>query len=162
MLVDIQCLSGCRHPTEPSCSYDPVDGLPLAPDSGPLEKIKALEDQLSTSQCDILLPGTNLSAGALRNQLRESNASSPSASVTTLHPSSSLTLTTPELSPEIIVLPNAPDQLQGTSPISSLHSTTSSPDAHMLSSKLSPSPGRELLISGWNQDLPEPSLLNHL
>ena len=35
------------HPTEPQCTYDPVDGLPLAPDTGPLEKIKALEEQLS-------------------------------------------------------------------------------------------------------------------
>lgn len=37
------------HPTEPLCTYDPVDGLPLAPDTEPLEKIKALEEQLSES-----------------------------------------------------------------------------------------------------------------
>lgn len=35
-----------RHPTEPQCSYDPVEGLTLAPDTDPLEKIKQLEDQI--------------------------------------------------------------------------------------------------------------------
>ncbi len=34
------------HPTEPQCSYDPVEGLTLARDTDPLEKIKDLEDQI--------------------------------------------------------------------------------------------------------------------
>lgn len=34
------------HPTEPQCSYDPVEGLTLAPDIDPIEKIKQLEDQV--------------------------------------------------------------------------------------------------------------------
>jgi hypothetical protein len=38
--------SDSSHPTEPQCSYDPVEGLPLAPDIDPLEKIKDLEDQI--------------------------------------------------------------------------------------------------------------------
>ncbi|KAI9445291.1 hypothetical protein H4582DRAFT_2108984 [Lactarius indigo] len=37
---------GYAHPTEPQCSYDPVEGLPLAPDADPLEKIKELEEQV--------------------------------------------------------------------------------------------------------------------
>lgn len=41
-------LSHHRHPSEPQCSYDPVEGLPLAPDIDPLEKIKDLEEQIST------------------------------------------------------------------------------------------------------------------
>jgi hypothetical protein len=36
-----------RHPTEPQCSYDPIEGLTLAPDTDPVEKIKQLEDQIS-------------------------------------------------------------------------------------------------------------------
>lgn len=36
------------HPTEPQCSYDPVDGLNLAPETDPLSKIKELEDQICT------------------------------------------------------------------------------------------------------------------
>ena len=34
------------HPPEPQCSYDPVEGLTLAPDTDPLEKMKELEDQI--------------------------------------------------------------------------------------------------------------------
>jgi hypothetical protein len=37
------------HPTEPQCSYDPVEGLTLAPDTDPVEKIKDLEDQICES-----------------------------------------------------------------------------------------------------------------
>lgn len=37
------------HPTEPQCSYDPVEGLTLAPDTDPLEKIRQLESQISMS-----------------------------------------------------------------------------------------------------------------
>lgn len=35
-----------RHPVEPQCSYDPVDGLPLAPDIDPQDKIRELEEQV--------------------------------------------------------------------------------------------------------------------
>ena len=37
-----------RHPTEPQCFYDPVEGLTLAPETDPMEKIRLLEDQIST------------------------------------------------------------------------------------------------------------------
>jgi hypothetical protein len=39
----------CSHPSEPQCSYDPVEGLTLAPDVDPVEKIRQLEDQISPS-----------------------------------------------------------------------------------------------------------------
>lgn len=38
-----------RHPTEPQCSYDPVEGLPLAADADPIEKIRELEEQVGVS-----------------------------------------------------------------------------------------------------------------
>ncbi len=37
------------HPSEPQCSYDPVEGLPLAADADPIEKIRELEEQVGTS-----------------------------------------------------------------------------------------------------------------
>jgi hypothetical protein len=43
------------HPTEPQCSYDPVEGLTLAPDTDPLEKIKELEDQIGMGYLPLLL-----------------------------------------------------------------------------------------------------------
>ena len=39
------------HPTEPQCSYDPVEGLPLAPDADPLDKIRELEEQVGALHC---------------------------------------------------------------------------------------------------------------
>lgn len=36
-----------RHPAEPQCSYDPVEGLTLAPETDPMEKIRLLEEQIS-------------------------------------------------------------------------------------------------------------------
>lgn len=51
------------HPAEPQCSYDPVEGLTLAPDTDPLEKIKQLEDQI----CELSLTETRC---AVSNHLR--------------------------------------------------------------------------------------------
>ena len=41
--------SSRRHPTEPQCSYDPVEGLPLSADADPLEKIRELEEVVGVS-----------------------------------------------------------------------------------------------------------------
>lgn len=41
----------CSHPTEPQCSYDPVEGLPLAPDADPIDKIRELEEQVGMFLC---------------------------------------------------------------------------------------------------------------
>jgi hypothetical protein len=37
---------GYAHPTEPQCSYDPVEGLALAPETDPMEKIRLLESEV--------------------------------------------------------------------------------------------------------------------
>lgn len=42
-----------RHPTEPQCSYDPVEGLTLAPDTDPVDKIRQLELQISESDMSV-------------------------------------------------------------------------------------------------------------
>ena len=39
-------MKATRHPTEPQCSYDPVEGLPIAPDVDPADRIRILEDQI--------------------------------------------------------------------------------------------------------------------
>jgi hypothetical protein len=44
--IDLTVAFSCSHPTEPQCSYDPVEGLPLAADADPLEKIRELEEQV--------------------------------------------------------------------------------------------------------------------
>lgn len=35
-----------RHPTEPQCSYDPIEGLTLSDSANPGEKIRQLEEQI--------------------------------------------------------------------------------------------------------------------
>lgn len=153
------------HPTEPQCAYDPVDGLPLAPDTGPLEKIKALEEQLSEQNIRIISPisaHTALSSclDQLRNQLRETNPSAGSSTGQSVRspPVSSLFGASSELSPGVIVLPNVSLATGGTgsTPGSSPINNQSYPI------KLSPSPSQELLVSGWNPDLPSPAIVNHL
>lgn len=44
--IDLTVAFSCSHPTEPQCSYDPVEGLPLAADADPIEKIRELEEQV--------------------------------------------------------------------------------------------------------------------
>jgi hypothetical protein len=48
-LLAVHQIRDSSHPSEPQCSYDPVEGLALAPDTDPLEKIKQLEDQIGKS-----------------------------------------------------------------------------------------------------------------
>lgn len=44
--INLTIIPPRSHPTEPQCSYDPVEGLPLAPDADPFEKIRELEEQV--------------------------------------------------------------------------------------------------------------------
>lgn len=48
-----------RHPTEPTCSYDPIEGLHLAPDTveNPVDKVKVLESQIGSRTRPLLLLG---------------------------------------------------------------------------------------------------------
>lgn len=64
----------------------------------------------------------------------------------------------PELSPGVIVLPNVSLATTGTG--STPGSSPINNQAYPIIS--SPSPSRELLIAGWNPDLPSPAVVNHL
>ena len=50
--INVTIIPPRSHPTEPQCSYDPVEGLPLAADSDPLDKIRELEEQVGASLYD--------------------------------------------------------------------------------------------------------------
>ncbi|KAF7339400.1 hypothetical protein MSAN_02153900 [Mycena sanguinolenta] len=63
-LISVPAPVGYVHPTEPQCSYDPVDGLTLAPDTDPVEKIRQLENQIAQ----------------LKNKLHDRRATSRSSS----------------------------------------------------------------------------------
>ncbi|KAI0271381.1 hypothetical protein BC834DRAFT_922196 [Gloeopeniophorella convolvens] len=170
---------GYAHPTEPQCSYDPVDGLPLAPEIDPLDKIKELEEQVGTSvarsrRWSPLTPPSALLKRKLKSQ-RDSASPSPSQSPNHLHPPSnhrrthSASTSTAGFSPELepctaVSHPNGPlsQAVLNSSAMSSerlMHSE--SPEMHPSQPGLPTNPLSGLIYSGWNPDLPEPADLDH-
>ncbi|KAG2023389.1 nuclear protein [Coprinopsis cinerea AmutBmut pab1-1] len=134
--ISVPAPVGYAHPTEPQCSYDPIEGLTLAPDTDPIEKIKQLEDQITQ----------------LKNRLYEQGGSN--RSITPSSDSANMTLPRASLAMNLI----APE-----TPESRLRSETGSPDATAgkQASSGDTDPFMDLLFSGWNPDLPEPSVLDH-
>ncbi|KAI0673525.1 hypothetical protein C8Q78DRAFT_969110 [Trametes maxima] len=158
-LISVPPPVGYAHPTEPQCSYDPVEGLPIAPNVDPTERIRILEDQISQ----------------LKSQLSESrNYDSRSTSPRHLHThnvhrygSGSSNGHTPDNSPNGggIVLPHASldvvAQLSPDSTGSLQRGSTSSPELHQSNHHPMPDPLMDLLFAGWDMDLPNPDTLDH-
>jgi len=162
------------HPTEPQCSYDPVEGLPLAPDADPFERIKELEEQVGALLYNGPYPIVLTSSLAtLTRKLKSRRGSiSPSRSRSPNHlrppsshyinqsPSSVTVTLSPELEPSGIATPNQWSETPNAVP-SSKSPHTGSPGL------VSSQPGRNsdalsgLIYSGWNPDLPEPAVLDH-
>ncbi|KAJ7786406.1 hypothetical protein B0H16DRAFT_1490342 [Mycena metata] len=129
----------CRHPTEPQCSYDPVDGLTLAPDTDPVEKIRQLEAQIAQ----------------LKNKLHErhgSRSSSPRPGSVGNGSDGGISLPHASLAMMNLISPEAEAQFRG--------SESGSPELRTISQG-SPDPLMDLLFLGWNPDLPDPTTLNH-
>ncbi|KAJ7181742.1 hypothetical protein C8R43DRAFT_970241 [Mycena crocata] len=128
------------HPPEPQCSYDPVDGLTLAPDTDPVEKIRQLEVQIAQ----------------LKNKLHERQIGSRSASPN--RPSS----VGNGSDQGGISLPHASLAMMNLiSPEPDFRSESGSPDLRTIASQNSPDPLMDLLFLGWNPDLPDPATLSH-
>ncbi|KAH9486845.1 hypothetical protein JR316_0000910 [Psilocybe cubensis] len=146
-LVSVPAPVGYAHPTEPQCSYDPVEGLRLAPDTDPVEKIKELEDQIAE----------------LKSKLYDKQNASASPSSTRLTPP--VPAGDPNGFTESdgggIALPQAPlniiDLIAPDSPQTRFRSSSGSPQLQ----KPGTDPFMDLLFSGWNPDLPDPTTLNH-
>lgn len=163
-----------RHPTEPQCSYDPVEGLPIAPDVDPAEKIRMLEEQIcksTTLTCHRCITYTDLLAANLKSQLNENrtfNARSESPTRYFHNRVRSALSNSPGKSPVSspngngIVLP------QASLDMGTRHFSTNSPESQYRGSTGSPelrqpagATGMEILYSGWDPDLPSPDVLNH-
>lgn len=155
-LISVPAPVGYAHPTEPQCSYDPVEGLPLAPDTDPLERIKQLEDQISH----------------LKSRLHDQQFSSRSISPS--HPSSSflkLDVTSSSVGALLqhsdipgITVPHASMSMMNltTPETSEARRQSGSPELFALNGhKPSQDPFLDLLFLGWNSDLPDPGTLNH-
>jgi hypothetical protein len=150
-----------------------VEGLKLAPDTDPIEKIKDLEAQIGKSEnC----PYTNIqgshATAQLKNKLYEHQVAPGSSPA----PSNLITqITSPPPSTSSSANRRAPDVGGIALPHSSLAlvdiiapegsetpfcNTGGSPELQGVSLKPS-DPFMDLLFSGWDPDLPDPNTLNH-
>ncbi|RPD64963.1 hypothetical protein L226DRAFT_528244 [Lentinus tigrinus ALCF2SS1-7] len=161
-LISVPPPVGYAHPTEPQCSYDPVEGLPMASNADPSERIRMLEDQIAQ----------------LKSQLSESRSFDSRSASPSRHAqlarngnhfaSTSVNGRSPDGSPTGggIILPHASlDMLGQLSPGSSdshPRGSTSSPELRQgMQQQHIPDPLMEVLFSGWDPDLPDPDTLDH-
>ncbi|KIM48115.1 hypothetical protein M413DRAFT_439826 [Hebeloma cylindrosporum] len=149
-LVSVPAPVGYAHPAEPQCSYDPVEGLTLAPDTDPVEKIKDLEDQISQLKSRLYEKQAGPSSP------RPTRVTPPTGTVGSLSRQSDAGgITLPHASLALMNL-IAPD-----SPGTRFRSASGSPELQDVSAKSNSDSFVDLLFSGWNPDLPDPATLNH-
>ncbi|KAF5355639.1 hypothetical protein D9756_003845 [Leucocoprinus leucothites] len=160
-LISVPAPIGYAHPTEPQCSYDPVEGLTLAPETDPLEKIRHLEDEVSRLKNQLFEKEQALSRSITPNQHQANLGKLSPTSQTSPGPSS---LTRPTSSASGISLPQASITMMNLitpdSPQQQVRSDSGSPDLST-APKSGSDPFMDLLFSGWNPDLPDPNTLNH-
>ena len=151
-----------------------MEGLPLAPDADPIEKIRELEEQVGVFIYFCPYSTVHFRLAALTRRLKSQRGSvSPSRSVSPNHlrppihhinhsPSSATITLSPEFEPcGIATTPNAWADALDPNAVSSKSIT------HIGSPRVvSPRPPHSdalsgLIHSGWNPDLPEPAVLDH-
>ncbi|KAL4071020.1 hypothetical protein J3A83DRAFT_4093714 [Scleroderma citrinum] len=153
-LISVPAPAGYVHPAEPQCTYDPVDGLTLAPDTGLVEKIQLLEEEvlklkiklqeqsLSTSSSG---PSTSHQHG--HGLYRPESASSSSAS------GSQMSATTRNSS--------SYHNIGSPSALAHLHFPQGNPGPANITHGCSTDDDVDLIHTGWNPNLPEPHVLDH-
>ncbi|KAF8140170.1 hypothetical protein EV363DRAFT_1393085 [Boletus edulis] len=145
-LISVPAPPGYAHPAEPQCVYDPVDGLALAPDTDPIEKIRMLEEEVSKLKIQLQQQSSIVSP------LHHNQAYYRPASTSSISASSGQTSATG----------NKPllHSIKDASALAQVRQDSSSPDQHV-TDRSSAEAVLELMYSGWNPDLPEPYILNH-
>ncbi|KAF8912753.1 hypothetical protein CPB84DRAFT_1885361 [Gymnopilus junonius] len=147
-LVSVPAPVGYAHPTEPQCSYDPVDGLRLAPDTDPVEKIKELEEQIAELKSKLYEKQT-----ILPSPPNASRSTPPSNAVgTESRQSDTGGIALPSLNLMTLIDPDTPD---------SRFRSSLSPELQNVNVRSNADQFMDLLFSGWNPDLPDPATLNH-
>ncbi|KAF8584497.1 hypothetical protein K439DRAFT_1346065 [Ramaria rubella] len=169
---------GYAHPTEPTCTYDPIEGLRLAPDTleDPGERIRLLETQISDlkyklqeaqfqqnqqQQQPSYQHGRFMSTGSTsgRNVTSMSPPDRPPSS--SLYPSPSppqshSSITLPRASLNVAADSSDPSRFENSADIAG-YDATPSPGPQIKSD-----PFMDMLFLGWNPDLPEPTILTRL
>jgi hypothetical protein len=152
-LISVPAPVGYTHPPEPRCSYDHVEGLSLAPDTDPAERVRELEEEISQLKQKLYERQSSRSASPGQGLARRN-----SATQRTVTPPSSSSGHSSELS-------NVPLRRASFGAVveaaQKCHATnfdgvTGSPHSRASDNDLS-----ELMFSGWEPDLPNPAALGH-
>lgn len=158
-LISVPAPPDYAHPVEPQCVYDPVDGLALAPDTNPLEKIRLLEEEVSKLKIQLQEQRNNGPPGLSQqplhrlSQLRPGSASSSSNLESGSQTTSSVQ--TPSIPyPKDLITPG---HVHDSDP----RNNSNSPKFYEARHKSSTDTILEIIYSGWNPDLPERSVLEH-
>lgn len=158
-LISVPAPPDYAHPVEPQCVYDPVDGLALAPDTNPLEKIRLLEEEVSKLKIQLQEQRNNGPPGLSQqplhrlSQLRPGSASASSNLESGSQTTSSVQ--TPSIPyPKDLITPG---HVHDSDP----RNNSNSPKFYEARHKSSTDTILEIIYSGWNPDLPERSVLEH-
>ncbi|OCH95807.1 hypothetical protein OBBRIDRAFT_767116 [Obba rivulosa] len=163
-LISVPPPVGYAHPTEPQCSYDPIEGLPIAPDVDPPERIRMLEEQISQLKSQLQEQRSFGSRSTSPTRLYSRNGFSSVISTSEMSP----TGRTPDDSPtggRHIIPQAAYDMMHqvpgpGDSPESQFRGSSGSPELRQSGSSAG-DPLLDLICTGWDPDLPNPDVLNH-
>jgi len=152
---------GYVHPSEPQCSYDPIEGLTLSESVNPAERIRQLEEQVAALKFQLqdngIVESPGSSSGISNSTIgaqRQSSIAPPQYAIGVSATGSPGNL--PEIS-----LPRAGLEFStglgvgSASPGSIARSTTNSPQLRNIpGSHLDSGGNTEILLSGWSADFP--------
>ncbi|KAG1755187.1 uncharacterized protein EDB91DRAFT_278719 [Suillus paluster] len=156
-LISVPAPPDYAHPAEPQCIYDPVEGLTLAPDTNPLEKIRLLEEEVSRLKMQLQ---------EQRNTGLSESSQQPLRRVSHLRPeSASSSFTSGSQATSSVQTPSLPYQkdriLPGHLHDSDPRDNSNSPELYEVGHKSSTDTILDIIYSGWNPDLPERNVLEH-
>ncbi|OJA10820.1 hypothetical protein AZE42_00268 [Rhizopogon vesiculosus] len=158
-LISVPAPLGYAHPAEPHCVYDPVDGLTLAPDTDPLEKIRLLEEEVSKLKIQLQEQRNSAQPGSSQESLGRlgrllPGSGSPSFASETQATDASSVQTPPFPYPRDRILPG---DLHNFDSCNGSNSSGLHEEWHRSSSDRI----LDVIYSGWNPDLPERHILEH-
>ncbi|KAG0708958.1 hypothetical protein DFH29DRAFT_1036272 [Suillus ampliporus] len=156
-LISVPAPPDYAHPAEPQCVYDPVDGLALAPETDPLEKIRLLEEEVSKLKIQLQEQRNIGSSGSSQQPLRRLSHLRPGSAPSSITSGSQATssVQTPSLPyPKDRILP---EHLRDSDP----RNNSNSPELYEVGHKSSTDTILDIIYSGWNPDLPERNVLEH-
>ncbi|KAI0734514.1 hypothetical protein C8Q72DRAFT_873050 [Fomitopsis betulina] len=160
-LISVPPPVGYAHPTEPQCSYDPVEGLPAVPEMDSTERMRQLEGEILRLKSQLQHQQRILASGSSSPPVTAHHTHHHGGSGSLSSSSGRSSAGSPNLSGTIVAHPSYDysNGLSTSSPDSQGRSSAGSPETSRPSNGLEPLV--DVLISGRDPYLPEPRILNH-